>query len=133
MPKQVRISEVINLLKNGHSRWESDAKEPGMSVEKKLDLTFTECKMLFDHPKLKGIKSRFITLQVIDDTEPGSEVTNVTEDEEIAQPETPVAQPARRSRITAPVLPTTPAEAPRPLEPEPVASPVVEEETPIFD
>jgi hypothetical protein len=67
--KQVKISDCIQLLKTGYTRWESDAVETGKSIEHQYGLSTSEAKTLFAHPKLKRLKTIFQTLQIIDDTE----------------------------------------------------------------
>jgi hypothetical protein len=66
MQKQVKLSEVVELLKSGFTRYKKDDKGSG-SIEEKLSLTPAEAKELFKHPKLVGLKTRPVTLQIVDD------------------------------------------------------------------
>lgn len=67
--KQIKVSEVLELLKNGYTRWEADATEPGKSIETKLGLSKGDANTLYGHPKIKRIKTVIKTLEIIDDTE----------------------------------------------------------------
>lgn len=80
--KQVRVSEVITLLKSGYTRWENEAFETEKSIQTHFGLSFSECKELFAHPKIKGLKVKIPTMLIIDDTVEGTEsVTSVGENE----------------------------------------------------
>jgi hypothetical protein len=65
-PKTIKLSEVVQLLKSGFQRYKRDDKGNG-SIEEKLNLTPAEAKELFSHPKLRGLKTRPVTLQIVDD------------------------------------------------------------------
>lgn len=67
--KQVKVSEVTELLRNGYTRYKKDAEGFLGSVEEKLDLTPQQCKQLFDHAKIKGIRvtSPSSLLEIIDE------------------------------------------------------------------
>ncbi len=67
--KKVKISEVLALLKQGYTRWKMDEREPGKSIESKYGLTWNECKEVFSHPKIKGIRAKARTIEIVDDTE----------------------------------------------------------------
>lgn len=87
-PKTIRVSEVIAKLKSGYTRWESEAFEEGKSIQAVFGLTFSECKELFKHDKIKGLKTKVPTMLIIDDTVEGQESTTVvSNDEEEATPE----------------------------------------------
>lgn len=60
---QIVISEVLGMLNNGKSREE---------IREFYDITPTELKLLFNHPKLKGKKTKKAietSFEIVDDTE----------------------------------------------------------------
>lgn len=59
--KQLSVSQVLNDLNNGLTRDQ---------IKEKYELNFSEMKMLFNHPKLKGkrAKTAGASLMIIDDT-----------------------------------------------------------------
>lgn len=77
--KRVNIQETINLLNNGYVRYTKDEREPGKSVQSFYNLNGVLNKELFTHPKLKNLKTKHVTMLIIDDTEEGSPVTEVRE------------------------------------------------------
>lgn len=60
--KQLSVSQVLNDLNNGLTRDQ---------IKEKYELNFSEMKMLFNHPKLKGkrAKTAGASLMIIDDSE----------------------------------------------------------------
>jgi len=66
--KEIRVSDVISLLKNGYMRWTKDEFEPGKSIQSHYRLSFSECKTLFAVPAIKGVKTKIQTIRVVDDT-----------------------------------------------------------------
>ena len=74
--KEIKISEVLNYLKNGVTRWDKENVGFG-SLEKIYDLTSTEMKELMDHPKIKGVRTKIPTFRIIDDTEETQEEATV--------------------------------------------------------
>lgn len=77
--KRVNIQETINLLNNGYVRYTKDERETGKSVQSHYNLNGVLTKELFTHPKLKNLKTKHVTMLIIDDTEEGSPVTEVRE------------------------------------------------------
>ena len=62
--KEIKVSEVLNYLKNGVTRWKKEDLGFG-SLEEIYGLTFTEVKELIDHPKIKGVKTKIPTMRHI--------------------------------------------------------------------
>lgn len=60
----IRISDVIELLETGHTR-EDIATHYGINK--------ADCKRVFEHPKLKGRKTRKVGYVLVDDTEENQE------------------------------------------------------------
>ena len=61
--KQIKISDVLQMLEDGKNRQE---------IGKELGIVPREVKMLFEHPKLKGKKRKVIfvpSFEVADDTD----------------------------------------------------------------
>jgi hypothetical protein len=98
MAQELKISEILTLLKQGYKRWTKEENEEGKSIQTHYGLTFSECKEIFKHPKIKGLKSKKLSVKLIDDTEINrsivqAETTTWTEAEVVAeQPTTPVEQ-----------------------------------------
>lgn len=75
MAREIKLSEVVSLLKQGYTRWtkeenvDGEGKADGKSIQTHYDLTFSECKTIFAHPKVKGIKTKKLTITLVDDTE----------------------------------------------------------------
>lgn len=134
-PTQVKISDVRALLKQGYTRWENEALEPTKSIQAHYSLSFSDCKILFAHPKIKGLKTRVVTLQIIDDTEDGDgTVTDVTEEMEEAEEQ--VATPQAVEELLTGAQPVeVPASEPVPTEPEPESLPAANnaDEASVFD
>ena len=118
----VVISAVQAMLKDGYTRWENEATEPGKSIQAFYSLTFSECKTVFAHPKVKGLKVRFTTLRIIDDTEGQNTVTEVTTDntpvEEVVDL-TPAVAVEEIMPQAVPVAVPEPVVVPVAVEPEP--------------
>lgn len=76
--KEIRISELINDLKSGITRYKKEDLGFG-SIEEKYSLTFTELRQIIAHPKLKGIRVSIPSYILIDDTEDQDEDTEVSE------------------------------------------------------
>lgn len=55
--KQIKVSEILNDLENGLTRYIKDDFGNG-SIEAKYDLRFTEVTELFRHPELRNRKTR---------------------------------------------------------------------------
>lgn len=66
--KQVKVSEILALLKKGVTRRKKEDLGFG-SLEEMYSLTTSELRELSEHPKIKGIKTKIPTLLIIDDTE----------------------------------------------------------------
>lgn len=81
--KQVRISEVLSLLKQGYTRLEKDASEPGKSIEVYYDLPGSKVSDIFKHPKLKFQKTDHHSFELIDDSE--EVIPEATVDADVAE------------------------------------------------
>lgn len=91
VPK-INIDEAIALLKSGYSRWEEGAYEPGKSIQSYYGLTFSQCKALFNYPKIKGLKVQLPTLIIVDgDQEHIVTNTNIFEATNLTEENTPAA------------------------------------------
>lgn len=108
--KEIKVSEVLNYLKNGVTRWKKEDLGFG-SLEEIYSLTFTEVKELIDHPKIKGVKTKIPTLKIVDDTT--DEVTTEETTEDVTPVETKV-------EVAAPVY--------KPQTPSIIQSKITEEE-----
>lgn len=64
--KQVKISEVIDLLNKGYVRLAKFDKGGG-SIQAHFGLSASQVKEVFENPKLKGKKSKVQSVSVIDD------------------------------------------------------------------
>ena len=64
--KEVKISEIQDLLKQGFTRLKKDDLGNG-SIQEKYDLTTSQVKDLFQHEKLKGLKVKVPGVTVVDD------------------------------------------------------------------
>ena len=82
--KEIKVSEVLNHLKNGVTRWKKEDVGFG-SLEDIYSLSFTELKELIDHPKIKGVKTKIPTLRIIDDTTSTEETTDETTEQTIVE------------------------------------------------
>lgn len=65
--KEVKISEIQDLLKLGYARLKKDDLGNG-SIQEKYELTTSQVKDLFQHPKLKGLKVKVPGVTIVDDT-----------------------------------------------------------------
>ncbi|HEY4062301.1 MAG TPA: hypothetical protein VGM30_10395 [Puia sp.] len=139
--KQVKISEILGLLKSGYTRWEVDAVEPGMSIETVLALSTADLKSIFSHAKVKRVKTQFKTIEIIDDVEAPA-ATLIIEDDTPGQQGAPAFQAQINSVVSTNRQPTpgaaraiAPTATPGPVPTvAPAAAPVasVEEEIDIF-
>lgn len=66
---QIKISEVLALLGKGYSRLEKSNKQGIGSIQSYFKLAASQVKDLFEHPKLKGRKSKPAPVDIIDDAE----------------------------------------------------------------
>lgn len=73
---QVKISEVIELLGKGYSRLEKGNKNGIGSIQAHYKLAPSQVKELFEHPKLKGKKSKPAPVDIIDDA-PNVPITEI--------------------------------------------------------
>ena len=105
--KTIKVSEVLNSLKSGVTRWKKEDLGFG-SIEEKFDLTFTEMKELMNHPKIRGVKTKIPTLRIIDDVETEETPEETTEDTlvetRIEVAETPIVVKTPQ-KVTAEVKP----------------------------
>jgi hypothetical protein len=66
--KTIKISEVLSLLKQGYVRTKKqDKNNTGKSIQEYYGINQTATMQLFDHPKLKGKKTKTVSLNIIDD------------------------------------------------------------------
>lgn len=68
--KEIKISEVLNHLQNGVTKWKKEDLGFG-SLEAIYNLTLTEANELFGHSKVKNAKTKIPTMKIIDDTSEG--------------------------------------------------------------
>jgi hypothetical protein len=66
--KEIKISEVIALLRRGYSRYRRLDQGFG-SIEQHYRLTYQEARLLFRHEALKHVRTFYPTLRIIDDRE----------------------------------------------------------------
>lgn len=66
MTKKVVLSQVVEDLQNGLTKWKKDDIGFG-SLEKKYNLSQAECIQLFGHPKVINVESRIPTFIIEDD------------------------------------------------------------------
>ena len=84
--KEVKITDVLAMLNSGKNRKE---------IGDELGLTFTQRTALFQHPKLKGVKTKAAMkgLTIVDDTEtPNAEAALRGEVIETAVEDVPVSE-----------------------------------------
>lgn len=72
---QLKITEVQALLKKGHTRYRKDDKGYG-SIQEHYGLSVAQTKELFLHEGLKGLKTKFPGIEIIDDRPTGRTPTN---------------------------------------------------------
>lgn len=65
--KTIKTSEVVALLKKGYVRWRKDETVPNESVQAHFNLSFSECKALFNTRSLKGVRTAHSSLVIEDD------------------------------------------------------------------
>ena len=71
---KINVSEVLSLLGKGYSRLTKHDKTGVGSIQTYYKLTGGQVKELFNHPKLKGKKTKVATLEIVDDA-PDAPVT----------------------------------------------------------
>lgn len=86
--KQVKISEIIELLGKGYTRLAKFDKTGTGSIQAHYNLTASQVKETFDHPKLKGKKTKVQSVEILDDA-PGVLPT-------VIKPKTPKAASAAK-------------------------------------
>lgn len=89
-PKVITLSQIVEDLNNGLTRWKKDDIGFG-SLEKKYNLTMPEMIQLFAHPKIKNIETT-IPVFIIEDDIKDEPILN----EDISQPSSP---PEREAKI----------------------------------
>jgi len=67
-PKKVTLSQVVEDLNSGLTRWKKDDIGFG-SLEKKYNLQMSEMIQLLAHPKLQNVETKIPTFIIIDDIE----------------------------------------------------------------
>jgi hypothetical protein len=101
MTKQVTLTQVVEDLRSGLSRWKKDDIGFG-SLEKKYNLTLQEAIQLFAHPKIKDVESRIPTFVIVDDlpdTEPEVEAPVTLETKLEVELQQPIHQPVQQTRV----------------------------------
>jgi len=84
-PTQITVSQIMDDLESGRDR---------KAIKAKYGLTAEEVKMIFEHPKLKGVrvkKARVVRFTLVDDT-PTETTTQVTIGDVIEQLSTETAK-----------------------------------------
>lgn len=123
MTKRINLSQVVEDLNSGLTRWKKDDIGFG-SLEKKYNLTNTEAIQLFSHPKIKNVESKIPTFVIVDDlpeTNPALETPVLQETTETKVVVAPVvAEEPRRT-----VQQTTVIVREEQLEEEPVLVPFI--------
>ena len=93
-PKKVTLSQVVEDLNSGMTRWKKDDIGFG-SIEKKYNLQMSEMIQLLAHPKLKDVESKIPTFIIVDDIEdeapPATTTLQVAETQEVAAPQVKTA------------------------------------------
>lgn len=114
--KEIKVSEVLNHLKNGVTRWKKENLGFG-SLEEIYGLTFTEVKELIDHPKIKGVKTKIPTMKIIDDTDGEPTTEETTEETTPVETKVEVAPPVYKpsAPITAAIQTTVEEEEVQPF------------------
>lgn len=75
MSKQIKISEILNLLDNGYVRYVADEgltennEKDGKSIQSYYGLPASRIKEIFQHPKLRHKVTNRYVFELIDDTE----------------------------------------------------------------
>jgi hypothetical protein len=115
MTKTVVLSQVVEDLHNGLTKWKKDDLGFG-SLEKKYNLSQSECIRLFGHPKIVNVESKIPTF-IIEDDLPGEPALETR-----VQVESPVQKPllqaSEETRIETPVRQNvTYQSTPRPVAP----------------
>ena len=97
--KKVVLSQILEDLSNGLTRWKTDDIGFG-SLEKKYNLQRSEMIELLAHPKIKGVETRIPTFVIVDDIEDAPEEKPITTKIEVARPTTKVVkQPASKQSV----------------------------------
>lgn len=65
-PKKVILSQIVEDLNSGLTRWKKDDIGFG-SIEKKYSLQMNEMIELLAHPKLKNVETKIPTFVIVDD------------------------------------------------------------------
>jgi hypothetical protein len=95
--KQVNLSQILEDLKSGLTKWKKDDIGFG-SIEKKYNLTITEAIKLFNHTKIIGIEHTIPTFVIIDDISEETIAPPMTIPEPLqAQPEVRQEMPSLKS------------------------------------
>lgn len=97
--KKVILSEILEDLNNGLTKWKKDDIGFG-SIEKKYSLTLPEMITLMAHPKIKDVESRIPNFVIVDDLEDLVDVEEPVQETKI-EIKTPayVQQPQTRVQI----------------------------------
>lgn len=83
--KKIGLLAVREDLKNGLTRWKKDDLGFG-NIEEKYSLTFSEMKILIQHPKMRGIKTKVPSIILIDDIPEEIVETETTTNVEVGEP-----------------------------------------------
>lgn len=77
--KEIKIPEVLELMKKGYVRYKKDDEGFG-SIQEHYGLTNIEVAEVSRHPKLKGIKTKFPSrIKLIDEEQPKKEEVKTEE------------------------------------------------------
>lgn len=76
MATEIKISEVIQLLKQGYSRYQKHEVEEGKSIQRHFGIRGAQLKQVLNHPRVKGIKRGPRAITIVDDVTVRNETTN---------------------------------------------------------
>lgn len=112
MTKKVSLSQVLEDLNQGLTKWKKDDIGFG-SLEKKYNLLPQEAVQLFAHPKIVGVESKIPTFVIIDDIPDETPQTNTqpqpvleTKQPEPEQPKIQISEVRVEPRVQKPAVVT---------------------------
>jgi len=114
---QVKISDILGMLKNGKTRDD---------IAKELNITKAQCKRMFQHPELKNKKTHSVSalpFDLVDDVSPSTEEKAMDEATDVEESQTnspsepeqgmpvgdPIAQEDNDSDVAESVVGDTPS------------------------
>lgn len=89
MSKQIKISEILNLLDNGYVRYVVDEgftennEKDGKSIQSYYGLPASRIREIFQHPKLRNKVTNRYVFELIDDTEEGTSTEETSTEEPV--------------------------------------------------